>query len=645
MSRPIVLSNGHMHVGLNTFGLVHDFYFPYVGQENHAAAKHLRHRIGIYVDGKFSWLDDGSWQFKLDYYGDVLVSRIITTNQNLQVRLEFDDAVDSDLNAFMRNIHVINMANEVRDIKLFMHQVFVISDSNASDTVQYVPGDESYIMHYKGHRVFLVNGAYDDGSAFDDYSVGIFGREGKEGTFRDAEDGELMKNNVEHGMVDSVMGFTLTVKANSSRRVHYWISAGRSEREAKRINDTIKQNGLLHHVLATANWWSSWIKPAKQLAEKLPEEYRDSFIRSSLIVKSQIDSHGAVIASTDTTMLNYSRDAYAYCWPRDAAYVLWPLLRIGYTEELLRFFAFARRGLDDGGYLGHKYQADGSLGPSWHPYIQPNGDEAPPIQTDETAGVLFLFGQYYRKHPEPELLTSFYATLVEPMANFLSSYVDEDGLPLPSYDLWEEKYLTTTYTTALTYGALLEAAGLAELADDDASAIRWRTAAEQMVSHVDTFYNSERKYFYKGFVSVDGVRTYDSTIDSSSLFGAFMFGFMRGDDSRMNEAHETLKSTLLSDGARVIRYEDEIYCRRDGEPSNPWPVASLWLAQFELELGNEEQTKKILDWVNSCMFSTGVIAEQYGKNNDPLSVAPLTWSHAEYLNVLLDMITDKESER
>ena len=38
MSRPIVLSNGHMHVGLNTFGLVHDFYFPYVGQENHAAA-------------------------------------------------------------------------------------------------------------------------------------------------------------------------------------------------------------------------------------------------------------------------------------------------------------------------------------------------------------------------------------------------------------------------------------------------------------------------------------------------------------------------------------------------------------------------------------------------------------------------------
>ena len=35
MSRSIVLSNGSMHVGLNNQGLLHDFYFPYVGLENH----------------------------------------------------------------------------------------------------------------------------------------------------------------------------------------------------------------------------------------------------------------------------------------------------------------------------------------------------------------------------------------------------------------------------------------------------------------------------------------------------------------------------------------------------------------------------------------------------------------------------------
>lgn len=34
MARPIVLGNGEMHVGINKFGEVHDFYYPYVGQEN-----------------------------------------------------------------------------------------------------------------------------------------------------------------------------------------------------------------------------------------------------------------------------------------------------------------------------------------------------------------------------------------------------------------------------------------------------------------------------------------------------------------------------------------------------------------------------------------------------------------------------------
>lgn len=639
MSRPVVLSNGHMHVGLNTYGLVHDFYFPYVGLENHAAAKQLRHRIGVYVDGSFSWLDDGSWVIAPNYYGDVLVSQIIATNERLGVRLEFDDCVDSELNAFLRNIHVINMSDDEREIKLFMHQVFVISDSNASDTVQYVP-DEPYILHYKGHRVFIVNGAYDDGAPFDDYSVGIFGREGKEGTFRDAEDGYLMKNNVEHGLVDSVIGFALAIRPHSSRRVHYWVSAGRSEREAKRTNEIIKENGVLHHLLTTAKWWSNWVKPVKDLSEKLPEQYRESFVRSALIIKSQLDSHGAVIASTDTTMLNYSRDAYAYCWPRDAAYVLWPLMRIGYTDEILKFFAFARRGLNDRGYLGHKYQADGALGPSWHPYVHANGDIAPPIQTDETALVLFLFGQYYRQHSEAELLDNFYATLVEPMANFLSSFVDKSGLPLPSYDLWEEKYLTTSYTTALTVAALREATSLADVRSDSEAAGRWSAAAEKMAASIDAFYNADKKYFYKGFLDHDGNRQYDDTVDSSSLFGMFMYGLLPLDDQRIADAHQTLRSTLLTYDARVTRYEEDNYCRQDGRPSNPWPVTSLWYAQFSLENGDPGQARKVLDWVGSIMFSSGVIAEQYSEENQPLSVAPLTWSHAEYMNVLLDMITE-----
>lgn len=641
MARPVLLSNGQLHVGLNKYGLVHDFYFPYVGLENHTAAKRLRHRIGVHVAGMFSWLDDGSWQTSCEYYDNVLVSKIVAINDRLGVKLEFDDCVDSEMTAFIRNIHVVNMTDEEREVKLFMHQVFVISDSHMSDTVQYEP-EQKVIQTYKGHRTFMINAAHSDGRGFDDYSVGLFGIEGHDGTFRDAEDGQLSKNGVEHGQVDSVLGLYMTIKPQSSHRVYYWVAAGKSAREAKKVNDTILANGALHHILTTSKWWSEWAKPAIHVSQRLPETHQQSFVRSALLIKAQTDKHGAVIASTDTTMLNYSRDSYAYAWPRDGAYALWPLMRLGYTDELVNFFSFCRRSLHDDGYLSHKYQADGALGSSWHPYIHGDLPAAPPIQTDETALPLFLFGQYYRLHTEQELLVAFYPTLVKPMANFLASYVGEDNLPLPSYDLWEQKYLTNTYTAAVTYAALLEAVHLAESAGDKESAVRWQSAAEDMYEARDVFYNEAESYFYKGVLSSKDGYTYDGTIDSSSLFGAFMYGYFDLTDERVKKSYETLRGTLCIDDVAIVRYREDDYYRTGEELANPWPVTSLWFAQYALETGDEAYAHAILEWVRSLMTDSGVLAEQYEPHTrEPRSVSPLTWSQAEYMSALLDMITEE----
>jgi GH15 family glucan-1,4-alpha-glucosidase len=51
MPRALVLGNGETLVCLDEFGFVRDFYFPYVGLENHVSGN--RHRIGIMVDGVF----------------------------------------------------------------------------------------------------------------------------------------------------------------------------------------------------------------------------------------------------------------------------------------------------------------------------------------------------------------------------------------------------------------------------------------------------------------------------------------------------------------------------------------------------------------------------------------------------------------
>lgn len=647
MARPVVLSNGELHVGLNKYGMVHDFYFPYVGLENHASGKLLRHRIGIWVDGQISWLDNEiDWTIQFRYPHDALIGHTVAKNVRLGIALEFDDFVDADISAFVRSIHVINLRETARDIRLFMHQAFVIGDgASNTDTAQYLP-DSDAILHYRGRRAFVISGQYDD-APFDQYTVGLFGIEGREGTFRDADDGELSMSTVEHGRVDSTIRFRMDIPAHSSARVHYWVAAGTSTREALFVHKQIRESGPTARMRSTANWWHRWLEPAHEVARRIDPDHQQNFIQSVMLIKSQIDKRGAVIASTDSTMLNYARDAYAYCWPRDGSLVLWPLIRMGYTDEARRFFEFCRHGLHPNGYLMHKYRADGALGSSWHPYVHEGGVIAPPIQLDETALTLFVFAQFYQMHASPQLLRDFYESFVSPMANFLADYTDETtGLPQASYDLWEEVFTTATFTTATIYAALLAAADLAAEADDSDSAIKWRSAADDIARAAHRhLYNAERKSFYKGISVVDGEIIKDDTIDASSVFGAFMFGLFPATGDELKQAVQSLQDTFQygTNGVEGIpRYEHDAYYRTHPDaPSNWWFITTLWLGQYFVETGDAAAGKRILDWVQSQMLSTGVLSEQVDPQSGALtSVAPLTWSHAEYVATLLDTITE-----
>ena len=134
MGRPVILGNGALTVGLNEHGLVHDFYFPYVGLENLTTARSLHHGVGIWVDGRFSWVDDGSWQTSVTFEDEALISIITMKSDNLQISLQFNDFVDPRTDAFCRRIQVTNNADHERDIRLFMHQVFEISRGGRADS-------------------------------------------------------------------------------------------------------------------------------------------------------------------------------------------------------------------------------------------------------------------------------------------------------------------------------------------------------------------------------------------------------------------------------------------------------------------------------------------------------------------------------
>lgn len=633
-----------MHVGINWFGMVHDLYYPFVGHENHSAANQMRHRIGVWCEGEFSWLDDGSWQFYLDYEPSALISHISAFNEKLNIAIEFSDCVDSQANMFLRNIHVVNGKGKRREIRLFLHQALLISNSLDRDTAQYLPGSMA-ILQYKGNRAFVVGAKTHAYAAFDQFSIGQFDGDNKTGTYLDAEDGVLAGNVVEYGKVDSVIGFNLKLEAFNSTRVFYWLTAGKSQREALDLHNSLRAADIHSRFEHTASYWRRWLQPAERTIMQLPKAYQSAARKSLLIIKSHIDHKGGVIASTDTTKLNYEKDAYAYCWPRDACYALWPLLRLGYKNELKAFFAFCRDALSTEGFLMHKYQPDGKPGSSWHPYIIA-GRVVPPIQEDETAIVIFLFGQYVEMTKDKKTLDEFYESLVVPACDFMATYIDEQTrLPHATYDLWEEKFLTTTYTTALVYAALAAGAKMAEKLKRQEDLVRWQTVADEIYeASRKLLFNRKTGYFYKGFVNhgIEGLK-YDSTIDTSSFYGAFMYGLFDTDSSEIKTAHKTLQKVFHLNKAPVVpiaRYEYDQYDTVDSAGlGNPWFVTTFWQAQFGLELGDIEKAQATIDWALSIVLQSGVLSEQINPydNKKFISVAPLIWSQAEFINTLLDL--------
>lgn len=641
MARSVILGNGQLAVGLNESGLVHDFYYPYVGLDNLTTARSAHHKIGVWIDGGFSWIDDGTWDISVDFETDAMISKVRFYSDQLKVELLCSDFVDAYFNAFCRQIAVKNLHDEKRDIRVFMHQVFEISRAGRADTALYVPGDH-YILDYKGQCSLLIYGRQADGSEYDQYSIGNYGIEGKEGTYKDAEDGELSNNAVEHGGVDTTIRFNCSIEAQNSTIIDYWVVAADSQEDAERVHTNIKDAGLNDRLAKNRDYWREWFAIAEPRLEKIAPEYLPMVKKSLLVIKAHTDKRGGIIASCDSSIYNYGRDYYSYVWPRDGAYVIWPLIRMGYTQEPKKFFEFCRDIITNEGYLRHKYQPDRAIGSTWHPLMHGKRKELA-IQEDETAIVIFMLGEYYAKTNDAEFVESLYTTFIQPAADFMDGFLDEQtGLPHASYDLWEEKFLTSTYTTACTYEGLRTAADFAEMFNFPDDAARWRDTAERIASNTGAFFDPQRQIVRKGFLlQEDGSLAFDNVLDVSSLYGAYVIaekGFIQADESSTVSAVESILLDQSPSGG-TPRYEDDNYFASDPKyMGNPWFVTTLWMAQYYVSRGNTDKARHYMQWAMSKTLPSGVFSEQINPTtSEPASVAPLVWSHAEFINTALDI--------
>jgi GH15 family glucan-1,4-alpha-glucosidase len=636
MPRNLPIGNGSLLVAFDAQYRLADFYFPRVGMENHAAAKF---RFGVYADGALHATDDAPWQRTLEYLRDTLVTDVQLQNDAIGLRIRCYDTVDPDSSIYLRKIVVRNLRSGPRDIKLVLHQDFALYGNRIGDTVMYAPETRA-IVQYKARRYVLIN--CDGGVG--EYECGRSAAVGGEGTWSDAADGVLSMTAIAQGPVESTIAIPLQLDASGSATAFYWICGGRTDAEVRALDARVRAEGPAHLLARSGSHWYTWVnKPGTDLTD-LPDEIIDLYRRSLLVVSTQCDRGGAVLAANDSDIVWGHNDHYSYMWMRDGAFVCDAMDRAGFPELTRRFLLLANDVLRDEGYFLHKYNPDGSPAPLWQPWVR-DGKPQLPIQEDETALVIWLLARHYQRTRDLELLRDVYPRLVVAAADFLVRFRDpETSLPLPSFDLWEERFGTFTFTCASVWAGLTAAAELANLFNDQERRATYQKAAadlrDAMKKHL---WLEDEGRFARGLTMKDGALELDPTVDASA-FAVFYVGVFPPSSAMVEGTMRAVREKLWvhTDVGGVARYEKDGYHRiyeEEGVPGNPWILCTLWLAEHVIaKATNAEGLQRALDlvrWARARATPAMILPEQVDPHDgEPLSVAPLTWSHAQVISIV-----------
>ncbi len=638
--RDIPVGNGTLLVSFDDKYQIRDIYFPHVGQENHAGG--AVNRFGVWVDGAFAWVASDGWDRSLKYLPETLVTDVVLTNADLGVELRCSDTVASHQNVFLRRVRVRNLAERARTVKVFIHNDLRLYENPVGDTAFFEPKTKG-IVHYKKHRYFLFNTE----PRFDSFATGRKAFREQEGTWRDAEDGELSGGAITEGSVDSTICMKLEIEGNGESDFFFWIAAGTDLGEVTSLNNSLLGRGPQEFLDYTANYWRVWVNKNNTNFGGMPPQVIDLYKRSLLIVRTQIDREGAILAANDSDVTERATDHYSYLWTRDGALVANALDLAGYSHLTRKFFDLCARIVHPDGYFLQKYNPDGTVASGWHAaWDASQQSELVPIQEDETALVLWALWEHYDKYRDIEFAHRVYSTLIVRCADFMCQYRDKgSGLPKPCWNLWEDRRGVHTFTCATVIAGLRAAANFAELFSEIERAGNYRSVADEITTAMtEHLYSAELGRFLRSVqIATDGPYDADPTIDAS-LFAIFYFGVFRVDDPKVTGTMLAIRENLAV-GSGVARFQNDPYMLADPGTGNAWFICTLWLAEYYIALaetrGDLAPALEVLEWVAAHALPSGVLAEQISASGQPVSVSPLTWSHSTLVGTVHSYLAAK----
>ncbi|MGI6618318.1 MAG: glycoside hydrolase family 15 protein [Bacillota bacterium] len=659
--RLCVLGNGSLFLGFDPKARTREIFWPVVGLANHVGDG-ADNACLIWYEGAFYQLGGPSWHTQARY-GKGMSFDWVFRHKRLPLSVDMSDCVDPYRPVWARTVKVA--FRPAAKVGLYFRQHYHLGENTVGECGFY-DVSAGRLYHYKGNiwvAVAVILGDKVDGGHLlhkTDVAVAKM-RDG--GVKLVPQTGGIQGRPIEHGLIESIYSVRREAQGEptlSTLQATYFAAFGSTRQEADFGLDRALESGFEGIRTRSAKYW----------AGKLGCDRPRCFYTTSVkVVVSHCDSGGGILASCDTGIMGDFRDHYRYVWPRDAAMCASALLRCGLPEYARRYLAFCSKTLSEHGCFWQRYRADGTRGSGWHTPDLPRGEL--PVQADETALSLITVVEYLEHTRDFDFVHDIYHTFVAKAARFLQSYRTQGGLLVrPSFDLWEERRGIFTFTQAVSAAALMGSAKLAWMLHQG-DYTGFCEAGCELLEGLYSQLSNEELGFCRGLTVPD--LTQDWTEDASlfmvpvmldkieqwcrkapaPVFARTIGPLAKRLKSRSAISWRRLKQALMvyagPEPSGIARYKGDWYWRPEGShglPGNPWLVTTAWylISGYQLRLLDKAEITAWLSWFRKHSLESGILPEQIdGFTQEPRSVAPLTWSHAAYID-LVNLIQAKRWE-
>jgi GH15 family glucan-1,4-alpha-glucosidase len=405
-----------------------------------------------------------------------------------------------------------------------------------------------------------------------------------------------------------------------------------SRRGSPKPLDLVEVDDLL---AATLSYWQRWIRRSRYHGR-----YREMVERSALTLKLLVHQPtGALVAAPTTSLpeaIGGTRNwDYRFTWVRDAAFTVYALMRLGFTDEAAAFMTWLEARCTDapaGTGLQILYSIDGGPAPAEVSLDHLSGYcGSRPVRIGNGAAnqlQLDIYGELmdsvylYNKHGEP-ISYDLWVALCRQL-EWLEGHWEE-----ADHGVWEVRgpKRRFTYSSLMTWVAFERATRIAQQRGLPAPLAVWRQAADRAYVHVqECGWSRERR----AYVQYPG----SSTLDAGALVMPLV-KFAGPSDPRFLSTLDRIEDELVTDSL-VHRYHTD---GSDGftEPEGTFNLCSFWYVEALTRAGRLDQARHTFEKMLTYANHLGLYAEEIGPSGEALGNFPQAFTHLALISAAVNL--------